>query len=92
MYLGSELLSSGVEGLHVALDLFLFDGTIAHGVDEWWVAGVLNGQDPLKEDIVVAAGDGPESGGGTFGDGDDVLDIKIGFNAVVGVRSALFEK
>jgi hypothetical protein len=48
----------------------------------------LDGQDPFKEDIAVAAWDGPEGGGGSFSDGDDVLDIKIGFNTVVGISRA----
>lgn len=82
---GGKLVELG----HGAGVFFGFDATVGHGVDEGSAGVGSDGGDPFEVDIGgVGVGDGPEDGWGTLSDGDEVLNVEVGFTAVVGVGLA----
>jgi len=85
--LSSELLSGGAEAVGAGGILFGFDSSVADAVDKRGSGGVLNGDDPLEENISFAS-DGPEPSGRSLGNSHDVLDVEVSFDAVVGIGVA----
>jgi len=85
----SNVTSKLVELGHGAAVFFGLDASVRHRVNERGARVGRNGGDPLEVDVnSVGVGDRPEDGGGGLGNGDDVLNVKVGFTTVVGVGLA----